>query len=59
MDANKAEAERRVRQACRLIESAYRLADLIPRDTVEHVKTAMIVGAERAAEDVREDVSKL
>jgi hypothetical protein len=58
-DPLKIEAQRRVRQACHLIASAYRLADLDPRQTIEAVKTAIIEGAEEAAEDIRETVAKL
>lgn len=56
MSQNESEARRRVRQACALISSAYRLADLNPAETIQSVKTAIIEGAECAAEDVREAV---
>ena len=56
IDHRTSEAQRRVRQACGLIESAYRLADLYPDETIASVKAAIIEGAEMAAEDIREQV---
>jgi hypothetical protein len=53
------EAQRRVRQACGLIESAYRLSDLRPDETITSVKSAIIAGAEMAAEDIREEVESI
>lgn len=53
---NEREAQRRVDNACALIRSAYRLADLDPKQTISQVETAIIWGAEQAAEDIRDAV---
>jgi hypothetical protein len=58
-DLNRLEAERRVRKACSLIASAYRLSDLRPAETIASVRYAIIEGAEMAAEDVREEVNRV
>jgi hypothetical protein len=59
MNVNRSEAERRVRKAYSLIESAFRLHEVDPVWVVEGVKAAMIEGAQQAADDVREDVEKI
>jgi len=57
MDANTAEANRRIRQAANLIASAIRLgADA--RDVVAAVRSAVAEGAEQYAADVIEDYDK-
>ena len=59
IDPNRSEAERRVDQACRQIASAYRLYDLDPADTIFKVKSAIIEGAQDAADDIRAAVEAL
>jgi hypothetical protein len=49
------EAQRRVRVACDLIRSAYRLHSLNPKETISSVQTSIAWGAEEQAEDIRED----
>lgn len=52
MTADEREAQRRVDEAVDLIRSAYRLADLDPRDTVSAVRLAIAEGASAHASDV-------
>lgn len=54
MTNNGREAQRRVDQACNLIASAYRLADLEPESTVRRVRAAIVSGAEQHAADTAE-----
>ena len=55
---NEKEAQRRVDQACLLIRSAYRLADLRPQETLASVRSAIVAGAEEAAEDTAEEARR-
>lgn len=49
------EAQRRVRVACDLIERAYRLHPLDPKETIQSVRFAISAGAEQMAEDLADD----
>jgi hypothetical protein len=51
------EAQRRVNEACRLIASAYRLEYLVPSETVNAVRSAIVAGMEQATEDAREEAN--
>lgn len=55
MDNTEREAQRRVYEACRLIESAYRLHPLDPKRTVSDVQSAISTGAEQMAADITEE----
>ena len=54
-DVTREEAQRRVEKACRLIQSAYRLESLDPKDTMSRVKSAIAAGVEQQADDIREE----
>lgn len=54
MNGDEREARRRIEQALRLIESAYRLYSLDPKQTVSNVQAAIAIGAEEQAEDIAE-----
>jgi hypothetical protein len=55
MDNDERQARLRVSEACRLITSAYRLYPLRPQETIDSVKTAIVIGMERMAEDITEE----
>jgi hypothetical protein len=59
MSNTEREARRRIHEACHLIRSAYRLETLVPQETIDAVKSAIIAGVEQQAADIAEETAAI